>query len=57
MSLKGVYKNKLDNDIRIIIERDYKKKDAVDFFYFMCKYTGGGTIDKVKLLNEWDKVN
>lgn len=54
-SLKGYYKSKLDSDIQIVIERDYQKKSTVDFFYFMCKRIGGGTISKEELLGNYIK--
>ena len=54
-SLKGVYINKTDPEERILIERDYQKKDTVNFFYFMCKKMGGGTITKEQLTNDYIK--
>lgn len=54
-SLKGVYIKNDDDTTRIIIEREYKKKDTVNFFYFGCNKTGGGTILKSELLNSYTK--
>lgn len=54
--LKGVYQSDVNENIRIIIEREYKKKDTVDFFYFMCDLTGGGTISKEDLKDYWTKI-
>lgn len=48
--VKGVWVKNDDPEIRIIIERVYQKKDTVNFFYFMCKLTGGGTITKEELV-------
>ena len=55
MSLKGIYHNKEDNNIKIIIERDYKKKDTVNYFYFMCDKTGVGILLKEDLIKNWTK--
>lgn len=53
-SLKGHYISKSDPEIKIVVDRDYQKKDTVDFFYFMCKRMGGGTISKAEFLNEYE---
>ncbi len=55
-SLKGVYRNNNNENIHIMIERDYKKKDTVDFFYFMCSKTGGGNLLKEDLKRYWTKI-
>lgn len=55
MKLNGVWVNKDDPEEQIIIERVYKNRDEVDFFYFMCKYTGGGTINKNELIKKYEK--
>jgi hypothetical protein len=55
MKLNGVWVNRDDPEEQIIVERVYKKRDDVDFFYFMCKYTGGGTISKIDLINKYEK--
>jgi hypothetical protein len=58
-SLKGYYRPKKDSITirdRIVVERDYKKLDTVNFFYFMCGKTGGGTMLKTQLLEEWERV-
>lgn len=52
---RGVWVSKEDPTIRIIIERVYKKKDTVNFFYFMCRLTGGGTLFKEDLLLNYVK--
>lgn len=52
---RGVWRSKKDPGIRIIIERVYKKKETVDYFFFMCKLTGGGTINKDQLLQEYER--
>jgi hypothetical protein len=54
-SLKGYYKLKDNAEINIVVERDYKARDTVDFFYFMCSKTGGGTISKDQLLVDYIK--
>lgn len=51
----GVWISKEDSEIRILIERVYKKKSTVDFFYFMCKRNGGSTISKDELLQGYKK--
>ena len=55
-SLKGVYQSNNNEEIKIIIEREYKKKNTVDFFYFMCDVTGGGTISNEDLKLYWTKI-
>lgn len=49
----GVWVRNSDPEVRILIERVYKSKDYVDYFYFMCKYTGGGRITKAELLDQY----
>ncbi|MGH0417523.1 hypothetical protein [Bacillus cereus] len=53
--LNGVWISNEDSEIKIYIERVYKKKDTVDFHYFMCKLMGGGTIRKDELVKEYTK--
>lgn len=55
-SLKGVYQSNNNKEIKIIIEREYKKKNTADFFYFMCDITGGGIISKEDLKLYWTKI-
>jgi hypothetical protein len=55
-SLSGVWRLKADPTIHILIERDYKKKDSVNFFYFMCRLCGGGTITKLELQDKYERV-
>lgn len=51
----GVWIKRDDPTIEIYIQRVYKKKDTVNYHYFMCRLTGGGTITKEKLLQEYIK--
>ncbi|WNW25014.1 hypothetical protein RS399_03645 [Bacillus inaquosorum] len=53
--LNGVWVNREYPEIRITIPKVYKKKDTVDFFYFMCDLSGGGTIDKTELVRSYIK--
>lgn len=49
----GVWVNKEKPEIKIYIERVYKKKDYIDFFYYMCELVGGGRISKEDLLKHY----
>lgn len=55
-SLKGHYRLKENPEETIVVERDYKAKDTVDFFYFMCSKMGGGTISKIELLEKYEPM-
>ena len=56
-SLKGLYISKTDPNESILIERDFQKRDTVDFFYFMCSKMGGGRITKEQLISDYNKEN
>jgi hypothetical protein len=54
-SLKGKYKSKINGD-EILIERDYKAKDTVNYF-IVSGHPGGGTITKAQLIKDFERMN
>mgnify|MGYP000937088364 CR=1 FL=1 len=55
MVRNGIWVLKEDPSTRIIIERVYKAKDTVDFFYCCDNKTGGGSITKAELIEKYTK--